>query len=611
MPVFPEFPFELLHALVTVVVFIAAVVGFVREKIPPDLTALLALLALLLTGVLTPQEAFAGFAHPATVSVAAVLVLSAGLERTGALDTLARRVLAPLGRSEWLLTAVVMLSVGGLSMLMNNTAAVAVFIPLVLEACRRSGARPGRVLMPMAHAATFGGMCTLIGTSTNLVVHEFALQHGLRGFGMFEFAAVGLPMFAVGSLYILLVGRWFLPAGPRPGADLTKARGEYMAEISVPEGSAWIGRVPDAEAFLRNHDVTIVGRDDATLPLAAGERIRVRGPLARVLALASAGFDLRRPARVVAEGEPLGVSAESPPPGTLTAPPELPLAEYVVLPGSPVVGRTLRELHFADRYGAVVLAVHRPESALATLPNRLPLRPGDVLVVEAEPEALLALAERRGFLAIGSLRRPEARTGRLVVAVATLAGVVVLAATGALPIVTAAAAGCAVLMLTRNLQPREAYAAIDWSVIFMLAGAFALGSALEKTHLASLLAEGLAAGGGHMGPTLMVAAFFLTAMLLSEFMSNSGTAAILAPIAASTAVHLGVNPMALLAAVAFGASAAFAMPVGYQTSLMVYGPGGYRFRDFVRMGLVLDVLLAIIALTLIPQVWPLALPLSP
>ncbi len=613
MPFLTTDPSQVLHAIVTVVVFVAAIWSFIRERFPADLTALLALLALLLTGVLTPLEAFAGFSHPATVSVAAVLVLSAGLERTGALETLARRVLAPLGRSEWLLTAVVMIAVGGLSMLMNNTAAVAVFIPLVLETCRRSGAKPGRLLMPMAHAATFGGMCTLIGTSTNLVVHEFAVQSGLRGFGMFEFAAVGLPMFAAGTAYILLIGRWFLPDGPRPGADLTAARSDYVAELRVPEGSTWVGRVPVAASFMRDHEVVLLARTDEFAPLVAGERLRVRGPLARVLALANAGFETRLPTRVAAEAEAVAAAAAAAGGATnpTKAPPALPLAEFVVLPGSSLAGRTLSESRFADRYGAVVLAVHRPETALVALPDPMRLRAGDVLVVEGEDDDLRALAETRGFLAIGSPPRPRARTARLVVAVGTIAGVVLLAATGALPIVTAAVAGCAVLMLTRSLQPREAYAAIDWSVIFLLAGAFALGAALEKTQLAELLARGLAGGGEHMGPTLLVGVFFLTAMLLSEFMSNSGTAAILAPIAASTANALGVDPMALLASVAFGCSAAFAMPVGYQTSLMVYGPGGYRFRDFIRMGLPLDLILAVIALTLIPKVWPLVPVVSP
>jgi len=597
MPVLTGAPLDQLHAAVTVLVFLAAVWSFAREKLPPDLTALLALLALLLTGVLTPNEAFAGFAHPATVSVAAVLVLSAGLERTGALESLARRVLAPLGRSEWLLTAVVMVAVGGLSMLINNTAAVAVFIPLVLEACRRSGVGPGRVLMPMAHAATFGGMCTLIGTSTNLVVHEYARQHGLAGFGMFEFAAVGLPMFAAGTAYILLVGRWFLPQGPKPGADVLAMRGDYVAELSVPAGSAWEGRTPTAAALLRDHDVALLGRADDAPPLSAGDRLRVRGPLPRVLSLAGAGLELHRPAQAHETSGAVASVANS------TA--ALPLAEFVVLPGSPLAGRTLRETHFADRYGVVVLAVHRPDMALATQPDRLLLRAGDVLVAEGESEALRALAESRGFLAIGTPPRPEPRTGRLLVAVGTLVGVVALAATGALPIVTAAAAGCAVLMLTRNLQPREAYAAIDWSVVFLLAGALALGTALEKTHVTDAIAQALAGGATHLGVSVLVAAFFITAMLLSELMSNSGTAALLAPIAAGTAAELGVNPMALLAAVAFGCSAAFAMPVGYQTSLMVYGPGGYRFRDFVRMGVALDVILALIALMLIPQLWPL------
>ena len=202
---------ENIKAAMTLLILIGAIYSFVREMVPPDVTALLAILALLLTGVLSPAEAFSGFSHPATVSVAAVLVLSAGIEHTGVLTLAARRIFAPLGKSEWLLTGVIMILIGAMSAFINNTAAVAIFIPVVMEVCRRTGASPGRVLMPMAHAATIGGMCTLIGTSTNLVAHEFALKQGLKGFSMFELGQVGLPMVAVGFAYMLFVGRRFLP----------------------------------------------------------------------------------------------------------------------------------------------------------------------------------------------------------------------------------------------------------------------------------------------------------------------------------------------------------------------------------------------------------------
>lgn len=606
-----------LKAVVTVAILAAAIYGFVREKLPPDVTSLLALLALLLTGVLTPAEAFSGFSHPATISVAAVLVLSAGIERTGALTFIARRVLQPLGKSEWLLTIVIMILIGSLSAFINNTAAVAIFIPVVMEVCRRTGASPGRVLMPMSHAATFGGMCTLIGTSTNLVAHEFARSQGLPGFSMFELGQVGLPMLLAGSAYILLVGHRFLPRN-RPEEPVAPERsGRYLSELIVKPDSPWIGREVKGEHLHRDHEVELVGLtragqalDPAALDLryAAGDALRVRGPLERVLQLAARNeLAAHRPAG----RQPTAPNAPPPDEDSAAAAAAateesapLPLAEVVVLTTSGLIGRTLKGARFAERYDAVVLALRR-RGDLRDRPSTTPLHAGDVLVVEGESEALGRLAETPGFLVIGTPAYPEERPGKLVIALLTLGGVITVVTLGLLPIVTAATAGCVVLMLTRCLRPREVYQAIDLSIVFLLAGALALGVALQKTGVTAALAAGLAGLAGNTGPYAMMIGFFVVAVLLSELMSNSGTVALLAPVAVSGAAEMGINPMALLAAITFGASAAFAMPIGYQTSLMIYGPGGYRFQDFVRMGVPLDLILALLALWLIPRFWPL------
>src|SRR5688572_4411416 len=248
-----------LKAIVTLLILAATMYGFVSERLAPDVTAFLALLALLLTGVLTPYEAFSGFSHPATISVAAVLVLSAAVERTGALTYIARRLLTPIGNSQITITIVIMVIISAISAFVNNTAAVAVFIPVLIEVCRRTGASPGRVLMPMSHAATFGGMCTLIGTSTNLVAHEFAISHGLRGFSMFELGKVGLPMLITGSAYILFVGRRFL-AHSQPNDVLTPQLGErYLAEVIVQPDTSWTGREVNAEYLERDFDVDLIG----------------------------------------------------------------------------------------------------------------------------------------------------------------------------------------------------------------------------------------------------------------------------------------------------------------------------------------------------------------
>lgn len=618
-----------LKIIATLLILVGAIYGFISEKAPPDVVSLLIILALLLTGVLGPGEAFSGFSHPATVSVAAVLVLSSAIERTGVLSLLARRVLAPLGRSELLFTAVIMLVIATLSAFVNNTAAVAIFIPIVLEVCRRTGASPGRVLMPMSHAATFGGMCTLIGTSTNLVAHEFARNHGLPGFSMFEIGKIGLPMLLVGSAYILLVGRWFLPRTQVATPETIGQADPYLSELIVMESSPWIGRAVNAEIFQRDLDVELVGLvrgrqviglEEQPLHFAAGDSLRVRGALDKVLALAAReGLELHRPEghdqpRTGSTSSAMPVASddekEQIPEEALRGKPtseKLQLAEIVVLVTSGLIGRTLKQVRFAERFDAVVLALRR-RGGLRERPSTTRLQAGDVLVVEGAPEALQSLADTRGFLVIGTPIQVQQHPRLLLITMLVLVGVVGVVTLGLLPIVTAAVAGCAVLMLTGCLPPREAYRAIDLSLVFLLAGTLALGMALEKTGITNVLASALAALTGLTGPYVVLACFFLVAVVISELMSNSGTVALLAPVALSSAAQMGINPMALIVAVALGASASFAMPMGYQTSLMIYGPGGYRFRDFVRLGIALDLLLAALALWLIPRFWPLVNP---
>jgi di/tricarboxylate transporter len=609
-------------AVVTLLILAAAMYGFVSERLAPDVTSLLALLALLLTGVLTPYEAFSGFSHPATISVAAVLVLSAGVERTGALTYIARRLLTPIGNSELTLTVVIMVTISSISAFVNNTAAVAVFIPVVIEVCRRTAASPSRVLMPMSHAATFGGMCTLIGTSTNLVAHEFARSHGLRGFSMFELGKVGLPMLIAGFAYMLFVGRRFLPR-TQPGDVLAMQLGErYLAELIVESDSSWIGKEVNAANFERDFDVGLIGMlragqalpiGDPNLLFAPYDSLLVRGPLEHVLKLtAQNGLALHRPNIFTGE-EKSGAddekqeASESDENGDneqkeSDARPHL--AEVVVLTTSGLVGRTLKAARFAEKYDAIVLGLRR-RGEVNERPSVTPLLPGDMLLVEGKRDALQALADTRGFLVVGTPTHPEQRPGKLVITIATLMAVVLVVSLGILPIVTAATAGCAVLMLTGCLRPSEAYRAIDLSLVFILAGSLALGAALNKTGITTVLADWLAGVSATTGPYLVLVGFFVLAVLVSELMSNSGTVALLGPITISVAAKMGINPMSLLAAITFGASAAFAMPIGYQTSLMIYGPGGYRFRDFILMGIPLDLILALLALLLIPYFWPL------
>jgi len=603
---------QTLKAAAAFLILLAAIYSFVKEKISPDMTALLAVLALLLTGVLTPLEAFAGFSHPATVAVAAVLVLSAGIEKTGALSFLANRLLLPLGHSELLMTGVIMLAIGTLSAFINNTAAVAVFIPVVLEVCRRTRVSPGRVLMPMSHAATIGGMCTLVGTSTNLVAHEYARSQGLAGFSMFELGKVGIPMIVLGYAYMLFVGRLFLPKNESTEMTASSRTEMYLSELIITEDSGWIEREISGDTFERDNNLELIEvyRGDRRLEISetgdakekylAGDSLRVRGSLEPVLKLISQKhLNVHKPDEELPEKEFSLPGAEIP---AESEPPQL--AEVVVLTPSGLVGRTLREARFIETYDTVVIALKRRGAAIGR-PTTIPLHAGDILVVEGTNEAIEALAETKGFLVIGDVQRPEERTGTILITLLTLVAVILSVSLGLIPIVTAAVAGCAVLILTKCLRLREMYQAIDMSIVVLLAGSLALGAALEKTGITTLIADGLIGLGGDVHPMVIVAAFLFASVIISEFLSNSGTIPLLAPIAIAVAHKTGINPMALIAAITFGSTAAFAMPIGYQTSLMIYGVGGYRVKDFVKMGLVLDILLALLAMILIPYFWQL------
>jgi di/tricarboxylate transporter len=409
-------------AVVTLAILAGAIYGFVSEKVGPDVTALLALLGLLLTGILSPMEAFSGFSHPATVSVAAVLVLSAGVERSGALEFLARRVLAPFGHSELLFTIVVMSVIAAISAFVNNTAAVAIFIPVVLQACGRVGLSPGRILMPMSHAATFGGLCTLIGTSTNLVAHEYALSQRMSGFSMFELAKVGLPMLVGGFAYILVVGRWFLPRDEAGKSESLIPTGQYLAELIIRTGSALAGIEVRTDLFERDFDLKLVGlvragqaigMNSHSVRFADGDSLLVVGPLERILSLAAReDLDVHRPidkAHIVSELRSSEENLEGSTEQTVTTPTKhqhLPLAEVVVLSTSGLIGRSLKEARFSERYDAVVVGIRRRGGA-AGRPSITPLQAGDVILVEGERDAIKALSETTGFLVIGTPPRPE------------------------------------------------------------------------------------------------------------------------------------------------------------------------------------------------------------
>jgi di/tricarboxylate transporter len=575
---------------------VSAVILFATERLPVDLTAMILMGALLLSGLITPREAIGGFSNPATITVGAMFVLSAGLFKTGAVNSVVS-ILSRFARISFLLVLVVlMLAIGTLSAFINNTAAVAIFLPVVLAIAKDAGLPAGRLLMPLSFAAMFGGVCTLIGTSSNILVSSIAEQHGLAPFGMFEMSEMGLIFFAVGSAYLLLVGVWLIPRrSPVATRETLFGISDYLIEIVLEPKARSVGKVLAESPLLR--DLTIrqvrVFREGMHLDepadklvLQVGDHLKIRCDLENFRKLKERrGIALRQEPTHVRHSEGL-------------------LVEAVVAPRSTLDGRTLKEARFRSRYGLTALAIRHREAVMREDLESLRLRAGDVLLFEVDAQHLEQLREDRTFVLVSEVPLPVFRKSRMVTAVVIVAGVVAAAATGTVPIVAGAIVGSIVMILTRCLTLEEAYGSINWQVIFLLAGVLTLGTALETSGAANLLGDFLVKTAGAYGPVVLLSALYLATSLLTEMMSNNATAALLAPVAIAAAGAMGIDSRPLLMAITFAASASFMTPVGYQTNTLIYGPGQFRYADFLRVGTPLNLIFWVLATIFIPKFWP-------
>lgn len=577
----------------------AAVALFVTEKLRVDLVAMLLMTALMLTGLVTPEEGVAGFANPATVTVAAMFVISAGLSRTGAVAVLGKASAWVFSRNLWAGLVVMMVSVGLLSAFMNNTPVVAIFMPIMLSVASAIRISPSKLLMPLSFASMFGGVCTLIGTSTNLLVSAIAERSGFAPFSMFEFTSYGLVVFGVGTAYMLIVARW-IPSR-REVQDPTReyGMGRYMTEIELLGDARSVGMALAESSIVRELAVEVLeinrGGQRLFLPhgrtlLQAGDILRVICDVDRIKSLAERQGIRLKPRQTD--------NAFSEPDGSV-------LVEAVVAPGSELVGETLKSANFRSTFGANVVALRHRGAVLHEKLGSTVLLGGDVLLIEVDREHLDILRNHEAFVMISEVAQPEYLRSKALLATLIVGAVVLTAAFGVLPILVGAVAGAVLLVLTGCLQVEEAYHAIDWKVIFLLAGALSLGIALESSGAARLLSELLIRTAATLGPVAVVSAIYLVTTLLTEVMSNNATAVLMAPIAIGAAQILDVDPRPLLMAVTFAASASFATPVGYQTNAMIYGVGKYRFRDFLRFGGPLNLMFWLLATFLIPVFWPL------
>ena len=581
------------------VLTVCAVVLFVTEKFSTDIVAILVMIVLLVFRVLTPAEGLAGFANTATVTVGAMFVLSAGMFRSGAVNFVGKALGRLARHSSRLMLFVLMVGVGVLSSFLNNTAAVAILIPVVIVVARRAKTSPSKLLMPLSYASMFGGMCTVLGTSTNILASSIAEQAGLGAFSMFEFTKLGIIFFAVGVAYMMTLGRRLVP-DHRGQGDLTTSfgLGDYLTDLVLQTESRSVGHSLASAPLVKelNIDVLQILRGEDTLRptpetiLCEGDVLRIQGDLRTINELKGRA------------GVTFGMSMKWRDEHLQST--DTRLVEAVVGPSSPLAGKSLTESRLRENYGASVLAIRQHGTLRHGQFENITLMPGDALLIDVPNDPIEHLTQQRVFLVVSRAGIPRFDWRKASKAVAIVIAVVVVAATGLLPIVAAAATGALMMVLSGCVSTEEAYGAIEWNVLFLLAGMLSLGAAMEKTGASTMLADGMIDSVGGLGPLALLAAFFGATMLLTEVMSNNATVALLLPIAITTAQAIDVDPRAFMFAVVFAASSSFMTPVGYQTNTMIYGPGQYRFKDFARVGAPLNLIFWALGTLLIPWFWP-------
>jgi len=575
------------------------VAAFLWGRFRHDAVALGALMACVVAGVVPSDLAFTGFGHPAVITVAAVLILSRALQHTGAVDALARTVLpAQAGR----LGAVSALMALGafLSAFMNNVGAMALLMPLAIQLSGRLNMAPGQVLMPLAFGTILGGMTTLVGTPPNLIVAGFRPDSMGGAFRMFDFAWIGVPVALAGVGFVALIG-WRLVPVRRPAGESAFETGSYLTELRVPAKSGAIGlTLRRFEDTMEGADLQIIALVRAGVRLNAphgGRRIREDDVLV-VEADAKALTDTAAKHNMTLEG--LGPAAEGEENDDTVA-----LREFAVLPGARLIGRSARQLHLRARYGVALLAVSREGRKPGGRLGTVSLKSGDLLLMRGGPEVLAEFARDMGCVPLDTAPLSVPDRTKAWMAAGIMGVAVGLAALGVLPAAAAFTLGVLATMLTRTLPLRSVYTSVDWPVVVLLAALIPVAGAMQTTGAADLLAGALVGTLAQGNAVAALTVVLVVTMFLSDVMNNAATAAVMAPIALGIAATLGVNADGFLMAVAIGASCAFLTPIGHQNNTLILGPGGFRFGDYWKLGLILEALIVAISVPMILVVWPL------
>lgn len=575
---------------------LVAVVLFATEKLRIDVVALLVLSTLAIVGLVSPEQALGGFSNPATITVAAMFVLAAGLQNSGALSGIGRLLGKARSPTQFLLILFGVLAL--IAPFVNNTAVVAVFMPIVMAATASIGMSASKALIPLSYVSQMAGVCTLVGTSTNLLVNAIARDLGHPGFSMFEFTALGVICLVAGCLYLLTVGRWLLP--DTRSAELLDdyQLGKYITELRVMPESSLIGTSVGEVKLGEQYGVFVLellrGESKVWAPreqqLQEGDVLLARGDWSKL-------DELRKEAGL--EVDPQFKLQQ----GSFDEADQV-LTEVMIAPRSRISGSTLATLDPRWHHNATVLGIHRRGQVLRDKLRNVRLRVGDILLMLMPASETAALRSDTNIIVLSERDAEKPMGWRAPFALATMALVIVVSAVGWVPIAITSLAGAVAMTLAGCLNADEVYDAIDWRIIILLAGLLPLGVAMSETGAAQFLVENTVGLVRSSGPLVVLAVLYLMALVLTEFMSNAAAAVLLTPLGMSTAKMMEVDATPFLIAVTFAASTSFATPVGYQTNTMVYGAGGYRFVDFIKVGLPLNLIFWVLGVTLIPLFWP-------
>lgn len=584
------------EAWATLGIIVVMMVALVRGLARPDLVLLGCLGLLLVTGILSPEEAFSGLSNSAVLTVGALFVVAGGVQNTGALS-FADRLLFPRSKNLSIATGRLMFTTASMSAFLNNTPIVAMLIPRVQAWCDKSGVAPSKLMIPLSFGAIVGGMTTLIGTSTNLLVAGLMESSGYKGLGMFDLAWVGVPAAIGAILFFSVVGHRFLPDRRDATVRFGNGARDFLFELRVAANSPLIGQTVEEAGLRALEDAYMVHlrRGDELIPSSPSATFRSGDVLTFLGHTSMLNRLLQRPGL-----EPARESVGHPEHASLS------LYEAVVSPSSHLVGRSLRDVGFRDLYQGVVLGIRRRDAAIEGPLARVPLQAGDLLIIEARSGFDKRWEQNRDDFYLVAPRTPETmhpERWKAPLALAILVLVVVLAALEVAPIVTTAFIGALAMIATGCLHGREARSAVDISVLLVIAAALGLGRAIESSGLAEFVAHAITSHASPFGAVGVVAAVYLATSLLTELITNNAAAALMLGVGLVSAQDLGAPPEAFAIAVAIAASASFLTPIGYQTNLMVMAAGGYRFSDFVRTGLYVNLIVGVTAILMIWLVW--------